>query len=253
MTNAAHRLGLVSVSFRDREPEEILAQMKQAGLSCIEWGSDIHAPCRDRERLEALAVLQKRYGIVCSSYGTYFKIGKHDLSELGDYIEAAKLLGTDVLRIWCGRKSGAQMSEDEKKELLDECRRAAAIAEDAGVILCTECHQNTFTECAEDAVRLMECVASKHFRTYWQPFCGEDATENLARARKFAPYVSYLHVFNWQGEEKRPLAEATEDWRAYLGCFERPCTLLLEFMPHDRLDELSREATALKNIVGGSV
>ena len=253
MMHFTHRLGLVSVSFRDREPEEILAQMKVAGLTCIEWGSDVHAPCRDLQRLERLAELQERYGIVCSSYGTYFKLGKHALSELADYIAAAKILGTDILRVWCGRKSGAEMTDAERLSLLDECRRAAKIAEENGVTLCTECHQSTFTERAADAVWLMESVASEHFKTYWQPFCGEDPMENLERARILAPYAEYLHVFNWRGDKKLPLVDATEDWRAYLGCFDHPCTLLLEFMPRDTLEELPNEAAALERIMGGSV
>ena len=44
-------LGLVSVTFRDKTPREILVAMKEAGLKVIEWGSDVHAPCRDREGL----------------------------------------------------------------------------------------------------------------------------------------------------------------------------------------------------------
>ena len=38
------KLGLVSVSFRGHTPREILEEMKKVGLSCIEWGSDVHAP-----------------------------------------------------------------------------------------------------------------------------------------------------------------------------------------------------------------
>ena len=47
-----YRLGLVSVSFRQHSPEEILPAVKAAGLSCVEWGSDVHAPCNDIENLE---------------------------------------------------------------------------------------------------------------------------------------------------------------------------------------------------------
>lgn len=246
----AYRLGLVSVSFRDREPLEILEEMQRAGLSDIEWGSDIHAPCRDLARLHELAELQARFGVVCSSYGTYFKLGKHTLDELEDYITAARILGTDVLRIWCGRKSGADMTADERSALLDECKRAAAIAEAHGVTLAMECHQKTFTERAEDAAWLMDTVASPHFTSYWQPFCEQNFEKNMENARKFAPYARYIHVFNWQGERKLPLADAVNEWRAYLSQLQNSRTLLLEFMPHDRLDELAREAAALKSIVG---
>ena len=100
-----YTLGLVSISFRKHTPEEIIQAVKAAGLSCIEWGSDVHAPCRDTERLHEIARLQGEYGITCSSYGTYFKFGKTPLEELTDYITAAKILGADVLRLWCGQKS----------------------------------------------------------------------------------------------------------------------------------------------------
>ena len=45
--NQCFQAGLVSVSFRDHSPEEILVAMQQAQLTCIEWGSDVHAPCAD--------------------------------------------------------------------------------------------------------------------------------------------------------------------------------------------------------------
>ena len=41
------RTGLVSVSFRDKTPPEIIKAAAGAGLSCIEWGSDVHAPFSD--------------------------------------------------------------------------------------------------------------------------------------------------------------------------------------------------------------
>lgn len=245
-----YRTGLVSVSFRSHSPEEILDAMAVAGLSCIEWGSDIHAPAQDTERLHQIAALQKEYGIECCSYGTYFKFGKHSVDELEPYITAAKILGTDVLRLWCGRKSGAEMTDEDRQTLLADCRKAAAIAETHGVTLCMECHQKTFTERAEDADWLMKSVASPHFRMYWQPFREETPAENLARAKMLSSYCEHIHVFNWRGDKKLPLRKATADWRAYLGCFETPRTLLLEFMPNDTLEELAEETSALKHIIG---
>ena len=243
-------MGLVSISFRKHSPEEILKAMKECGLEYIEWGSDVHAPCHDLEGLKKLAKLQAEYGISCSSYGTYFKFGKHSVDELEDYITAAKILGTDVLRLWCGRKSGAEITDAEREALLCDCRRAAEIAEQQGVTLCMECHQKTFTERAEDAAWLMREVASPRFRMYWQPFCEETAEENLGRAELLASYSEHLHVFNWKGARKLPLSKAVDEWRAYLKHFPAPRTLLLEFMPSDGIEELSAETNALKHIVG---
>ncbi len=246
-----YRLGLVSISFREHSPEEILKAVKSAGLSCIEWGSDIHAPCHDTERLHEIARLQAQYGIECSSYGTYFRLGHTPMEELGDYIAAAKLLGTNILRLWCGDKSGAEMTDSEREALFAECRRAAKIAEVNDVTLCMECHMRSFTECSEDTVALMKTVNSPAFRMYWQPFQWLDAEKSLTVACAVAPYAEHIHVFNWQGSRKFPLAEAVEEWRHYLSVFDTPRTLLLEFMPDDRLEALSVEAESLRTIVGG--
>ncbi len=253
MHKMMYRLGLVSVSFREHTPEEILQAMQDAGLTCIEWGSDVHAPCKDTEHISAIAELQKKYGITCSSYGTYFRLGETPLAELPAYIIAAKMLGTDVLRLWCGKKSGANMTVEERESLLDQCRRAAEIAKEYGVILCMECHQHTFTENPDDAVELMRTVNSPHFRMYWQPFQWLTAAESMAIAKRIAPYAEHIHVFNWKGNDRFPLGDAVEEWRAYLTAFSTPRTLLLEFMPDDNLASLKKEAESLKEIAGETV
>ena len=122
----SYKLGLVSVSFRDHSPGQILAAMNDAGLSYIEWGSDVHCP---PEKAEALAALQARYGIKCCSYGTYFRLGVTPICELEPYIKAAKALGADVLRLWCGNKNSEDYSHAEKETLFALCRQAAETAE----------------------------------------------------------------------------------------------------------------------------
>ncbi len=97
-----YKLGLVSVSFRKNSPLEILAAVRDNALCCIEWGSDVHCP---PEKAEEIAKLQHAYGVECCSYGTYFRVGVTPLSELERYISAAKILGTNVLRLWCGDKN----------------------------------------------------------------------------------------------------------------------------------------------------
>lgn len=253
MKDNRYNLGLVSVSFRKHSPSEILEAVKAAGLSCIEWGSDVHAPCRDIERIREIAALQKEYGIYCSSYGTYFRLGETPTDELADYIKAAKMLGTDILRLWCAGKSGKDMTVDERKSLLKVCQNAAEIAEENGVTLCMECHKNTFTENPDDAVWLMQAVNSPHFRMYWQPFQWQEPEENIVNASKISSYAKHIHVFNWRGNEKLPLADAVGDWQEYLKQFSTPRTLLLEHMPNGTLEELAGEACALKTIIGGNV
>ena len=247
-----NRLGLVSVSFRKSSPKEILEQMRRVGLSCIEWGSDVHAPACDVERQKELAALQKEYGITCCSYGTYFRLGETPMSELPLYIDGALRLGTTVLRLWCGTKSGDEMTGEERQRLINLCREAASIGEARGVTLCLECHKSTFTQNPSDAIALMEEIGSPHFRMYWQPFQWQSAEENTENARRLAPYAEHVHVFNWKGSDKFPLAEAEEEWRNYLNELTGEHTLLLEFMPKGTLEELAAETEALKRITGGT-
>lgn len=248
-----YQLGLVSISFRKESPKTLIEAVKAAGLSCIEWGSDVHAPWNDEEKLKDIAVMQEESGIRCSSYGTYFRLGKDDPAEFAGYIRGAKILGTDILRLWCGTKGYRDYSQEELEALYADCRKVAAMAESAGVTLCMECHNGTVTDWKEGALALMNAVDSPAFRMYWQPNQHRSMEENLAYAKLLAPWTRHLHVFNWDCPnggpvQKSPLCQAVETWKAYLAQFPGDRTLLLEFMPDDRLETLAAETAALKEI-----
>ena len=240
------KLGLVSVSFRDQSPRQILEAMTDCGLFYIEWGSDVHVP---PEKAEEISLLQGEYAVECASYGTYFRLGVTPLEELPRYIRAAKILGTDILRLWCGDRCSEAYSPTERDALFTACRAAANLAEKAGVILCMECHMGTYTQTLAGALELMEAVASPAFRMYWQPNQFRTLEENLEYAKALAPYTVHIHVFHWKGKEKFPLIEAKETWINYLSCFPGEHGLLLEFMPDGKLSTLKQETAALKEIV----
>lgn len=243
-----YKLGLCSISFRNKTPEEILFAMKDAKLSCIEWGSDVHAPKDDIEKINEIVKLQKEYSIECSSYGTYFRLGITPLDELEGYIKVAKMLDTNILRLWCGDKNSQEYSVDEKTALFNDCKAAAIIAEQNGMILCMECHNDTYTNTKESAYELMQTVNSKHFRMYWQPNQFRSKEENLEYANLLSLYTEHLHVFNWENKERYPLQKAVKEWKEYIDCFSEDKTLLLEFMPDGEIETLSCEVKALKEI-----
>ena len=245
--------GLVSVSFRKLTPEAVLQATKQAGLTCIEWGSDVHAPCGDAQQLRKIAALQQTYGIKCCSYGTYFRLGVTPMKELPGYIAAAKTLGTDVLRLWCGNRAPEKYTPEERQELFGQCRQAAVLAEAEGVTLCMECHMTTYTETKEGALELMQAVNSRVFRMYWQPNQFRTIEENIAYASLLKPYVHHIHVFQWKGRERFPLATGVQEWQQYLQILAPQHGLLLEFMPNDDVSELPGEAETLLLLTGGSL
>ena len=250
-------LGLVSISFRKYSAEKIIEEAKKAGLTCIEWGSDIHAPCQEPDQLHRIAKLQKAAGLFCSSYGTYFRLGTDPVEDLSSYIKAARILGTDVLRLWCGEKGSAEYTAAEREALYARCREAAQIAQKQGVVLCMECHNHTLTDDPKAALALMQAVDSPCFRMYWQPNQWRTPAENLQYAQMLREYIVHMHVFFWKGEERFPLREGQELWKNWLRALqtvENPLeiqkerALLLEFMPDDRMESLAKEANALRNM-----
>lgn len=245
-----YKLGLVSISFRDYTPEEILSAMSEEGLSCVEWGSDVHAPKDDMENLKGIVALQEKYGIECCSYGTYFRLGETPIEELEGYIKAAKILGTDILRLWCGNKDSEEYTPGEKEALFAECKRAAQIAEKHNVKLCMECHNWTYTNTKETALELIKTINSPAFLMYWQPNQFRGIEENLGYAELLSEYTEHIHVFNWKEKDRFPLTGAVDIWKEYLNKFSGSRALLLEFMPDNDIKSLRAEADALREIVG---
>ena len=111
-------------------------------------------------------------------------MGETPITELENYIKAARILGTDILRLWCRNKNSQEYSEAEQDYLFGESIKAAEIAEGNGVKLCMECHNGTCTNTKDFALELMHSVNSSSFRIFWQPnFSGfiTDGTLSLAR------------------------------------------------------------------------
>lgn len=244
------RCGLVSVSFRNLSPETVIRAAIEAGLSCVEWGSDVHAPCDDTEKLTSIVALQEQYGIRCCSYGTYFRLGVTPMTELSKYIAAAKRLGTNILRLWCGDRATEEYTEEKRISLFAQCREAAVMAEQAGVVLCMECHIKSYTQTKEGALELMQHVNSPAFRMYWQPNQFREIEENLAYAQLLRDYITHIHVFQWKGKSRFPLGDGIEEWKRYLNVFSGHHKLLLEFMPDDDVHSLRAEAAALHKLIG---
>lgn len=245
------KAGLVSISFRDKSPDEIISAAKNAGLEAIEWGSDGHAPFYDAERLRHIAEQQRAAGIKSCTYGTYFRIGVNYWGEIRPYIAAAEILGAKILRVWCGNKSSLEHSALEKQKIISDSKKLAELAESEGVTLCLEFHPHTFSDELKSSLELVRAVGSPAFKMYWQPNQFRTAEENKVSASGLAEYVENIHVFNWDAYSRYPLKEGADIWREYAACFKGDHTLMLEFMPDDDINSLAEEAKALKDIIKG--
>lgn len=245
------KTGLVSISFRKYTPEQVMTATAEAGLEGIEWGSDVHAPVNEIDVLKGIAQRQKQLGLRCAAYGTYFRLGVTPLEQLADYIRAAELLDTDVLRIWCGDRPSCEYSREERERLFELAAAAAQMAERAGVRLCTEFHHHTFTDECLAVEEIIRAADSKAWRTYWQPNQYRTWQENRLTAGLLAPYVENYHVFSWRREDRFPLLAQQREWAEYFDMADKngPAYALLEFMPDDRIETLPREAEGLRTLL----
>lgn len=248
------KTAVASVSFRPYKAEEILKAAKKSGIEAIEWGSDVHAPVDDTEVLKKIRDLSKDFGVEVSSYGSYYRLGKDNPEVIKAYINAARILGTDCIRIWCAEKASAEISEAELKKLIGDGRIISEIAKKNNITLCLECHPFTLTDDYKSSLNFIEAVGNPNLKMYWQPNQFKSEEYNLLSARALAPVTENLHVFHWDSEYKKyPLCEGTYIWEKYLSFFkEKDHNLILEFMHDDKLETLKSTAETLRDFIKSS-
>lgn len=248
------KTAVASVSFRPYRAEEIIKAAKESGIDAIEWGSDIHAPVGDTEALKKIRDLSKDFGVGVLSYGSYYRLGKDDPKDIKAYINAAGILGTDCIRIWCAEKASAEIGDTELKKLISDGKAVSRIAKENNITLCLECHPFTLTDDYKASLNFIESVDSPNLKMYWQPNQFKSEKYNLLSAKALAPVTENLHVFHWDSEYKKyPLCEGTYIWEKYLSFFkEKDHNLILEFMHDDRLKTLKSTAETLREFIKSS-
>lgn len=86
-----YKVGLVSVSFRKLNYEEIVNAAAKSGIEAIEWGGDIHAPHGDIRIAKDIKALCDSRGIEIAEYGSYYKLCDDTVS-FTDVTASAKAL-----------------------------------------------------------------------------------------------------------------------------------------------------------------
>lgn len=237
------KCGLVSISFRDKSPEQITDAVKNAGLSYIEWGSDIHVPEGDIETAKRVRTICEKSKIKISSYGSYYRLGQNQ--DILPYILSAKALGAPVIRIWAGSAGSADTSPDLRRKLVLEAKEACRRAAEYGLKLDFEYHPGTLTDNAGSAYSLLSEIDEPNCGIYWQPNYEKSFSENIASLKLLLPHVDIIHMFFWDEKYNRFFLE---DGKAQIGEFleiAREKIVLLEFVPEDKIEYLKAEAQTL--------
>lgn len=242
------KTGLVSVTFRQKGVEEIVALTREAGLSGIEWGGDVHVPASDRAAAQRAGRLTREAGLEVLSYGSYYRCQPGE--DFAPVLESARALGAPLVRVWAGVKPWEAASPQEREALVRQLRQAAAMAGEAGLRLGLEYHRGTATQTRAGALALLEAAACGNVTAYWQPNPDIPQQEQLREIDALLPWLSTIHVFAWTGENVRhPLAFGQARWEEYLshirpGRGDHP--LLLEFVEDDSGAAFRRDAETLK-------
>jgi 3-dehydroshikimate dehydratase len=245
--------GLVSVTFRQLTPAEIVALVRRAGLKGIEWGGDIHVPHGDLTRAREVRGLTEAAGLAVAAYGSYYKAGHAETVGLAfpQVLDTALALGAPVIRVWAGPAGSAETNAATRKSVVADLQQISGLAAQAGVKIAVEFHGGTLNDTNEMAVRLLAEVGHANFYSYWQPSVQMDDTECLAGLGLIAPRLSHLHVFHWHPvRERRPLAEGAERWALFL---QRAAAVpgdryaMLEFVEKDSPENFLSDAATLKS------
>jgi len=242
--------GLVSISFRELPPEEIVSLTAGARLSCIEWGGDVHCPHGDVRRAGEVAALTAGAGLRTSAYGSYYRLAEENEFGFEDVVASAKALGAPTIRVWAGRRGSAEADAGYRERVVAESRRCADIAARAGLTLSYEYHGNTLTDTNESALTLIREVDHEALRSFWQPPNGRDTEYRLEGLKAVKPWMTNVHIFTWDDENRRlPLADGEEWWTRFLAeaaTTGRDHDVLMEFVADDDPDNFRRDAEALK-------
>ncbi|MFJ6418459.1 sugar phosphate isomerase/epimerase family protein [Paeniglutamicibacter sp. NPDC091659] len=231
--------------------EQVVAAAAAAGLSGIEWGSDVHvvdAASADLAR-EACAAA----GLRVFSLGSYYRAGG-----FGDFDVVAALaarLGAPRIRIWAGETEPADADEDTWEAVVGDTRRIAGIAAAQGLELAFEFHGGSLTSTVDSTLELLARVDRPNVGTYWQPAQGLGDREALESLRRVIGHVRGVHCFSWwPATERLALEERAQLWRdvaAVLLEHGRGMDLMLEFVAGDSADQVTSDAAFLRTLTEG--
>jgi len=251
---ASPQTGLVSVTFRKESPERLIEWVREAGLDGIEWGGDVHVPSGDLETANRIGLATRQAGLAVLAYGSYYRCEPtaDPSTDFQPVLDTALHLGAPLIRVWPGTLGSADLTPDGRRNLVQHSRIIASMAAEKGMVVASEYHGGTVTDTPESALRFLQEVGHRNYRTLWQPHNGMPFTEALASLQAILPYLANVHVFHWwpSAGERHPLVAGEERWREYLAKIrslagEHAC--LLEFVKGDDAAQFFEDARTLRS------
>lgn len=160
------KFGLASVTFRNKSIEDVVSIAAKGGVEYIEWGADVHVKNEDDARKAKQLCDEKNIKI--SSYGSYYTVGKNDKDEWEMICRTASLMSASSVRVWLGNKDSQITDENEYLNILSDAKSMCETAEKYNLIICPECHDNTYNNDTDAFLKIRHDIDKDNFRTYFQ-------------------------------------------------------------------------------------
>jgi len=253
------KTGLVSITFRKKKQEEIVALVSKGGLQGIEWGGDVHVPHGDMAAAGNARKVTAGKGLEVAAYGSYYRAAHSepvDKLPFAKVLDTALELGAPTVRVWAGPKGSAAATPSDREAVAEDLRRIGSMAAAEGLTVSLEYHGGTLTDTNESAQALVRDTNHHNIRLYWQPSNGRDFAYCMDGLRAVIKHVSNVHVFYWlfeaQKMDQRPLAEGTDQWLKYLSELKQGGGrryAMLEFVRGETDEQFLADAATLRKWV----
>ncbi len=252
-----NKIGLCSVTFRKLSVTEIIDLAKQAEITGIEWGGDIHVPANDIDNAKLVAKKTREAGLEVASYGSYYKVGESDNKfSFDEVLKTALALETKNIRIWAGNIPSSQASLKQRDAIIAETKEIAALAKQHDITLSFEYHYNTLADSLTSARALIEAINMDNVALYWQSDVGISFIEKMYNLRFMKHHVSNVHVFYWDESKREKLADGYYDWLSYLKqlnlALDKPRYYFIEFVKDDDPKQFLEDVKTLKQVLADS-
>lgn len=247
------KAGIVSATFKSESVDYVLDAAEKATLSAVEWSENHHIRKGDLLSARETGRKTEDRGLEIAGYGSYYRLGQN--MEIRESLDTAAALGARAMRIWAGGEPSSSLTEEKRNELLSELEASVRTASTYGIVLNLEWHKNTLTDTNESGLGVLETVSSPFLRTLWQPTQALGFEERKKGLEMIKDYLSYLHVYYWDENGRRPLEEGVEHWREYFSLLDdnKDYYALLEFVRNDSKEQFLEDASVLKKLIRGEI
>jgi sugar phosphate isomerase/epimerase len=242
--------GLVSITFRQKTPQEIIRLCAETGLQGIEWGGDVHVPHGDIKAARQVCRWCEEAGLQIAAYGSYYRTG-HEETTFQKILETAQELGAPLIRVWAGKMDAQDADEKYFWNIVNQSRRMGDLAKAMDIKLAYEFHGKTLNNSAAASKVLFDAISHSVWQTLWQRLSIETIPQEES-LQSVLPRLANLHVYHWENFNNRfPLADGFAEWQKYFSIANDgvPRWALLEFVKDDDPANLGEDAAVLHQLL----